>query len=762
MIYLVLSALCLALLYGVYRLALSRTTMHRFNRFLLLCIFALSAFLPAVRIDRVHLGFNKAEQKVNDEIPYIKETPVRGYIPALRTEYLSDYDDTEYVSAAGETAVMTPPAVKADTRTRIGLALRIIEVLTQMNIITVITYIYLFGVSFFIIRLFVGIIRAETLCRLGGRNLSDGSRLVVCDGDFQPTSWRKTIIMSRKDYESDNAGMIVEHEQAHIRFRHSIDVVLAQTACALQWFNPAAWALKRSLQEIHEYEADASVLADGENERQYQICLVQAALGGRIGYVTSNFADCSTKKRITMMKRSQSSPFVCLRALLMLPVVLFTILLASACKPKASQDNTEIDESESMGVNLTLLPPASQLEPADTTFLKKFGLGANQDLKIKQLNRFVEVEWDGAIWITLDGEQTFHPATLENFTQEFERLKGESTIEVARPDLVFVTNANEEHLDIVQNIIKQLQKSYSDDKIVLITMPGIKTVPPPPAGYAVDYDVDKCVEVEVNRRNGIQVTAYNVTRILTSAQELRPTIESFATSAGTDSVAIEVRADNTILVKVPKVSYTVDSPEKLKALLLRLYPEESEKVLYKVEYRFATSRRLVDEVEHVFSDNPSKYENLRAKPFVRTLPSMPTRKDSIKYILLGDYGSGMDRSRHVKSFRWYIENRDKEEFFRMGFRDGKIYVCKGNDVSKMEPVEFDQLVPYFKKNCPGGDERKAIVLFEIATDDESVSVAFMDKVLEKMENWITTLTRRIWVTDVPVPQINVVEIINVD
>ena len=754
MIYLVLSALCLALLYGVYRLALSRTTMHRFNRFLLLCILALSAILPAVRIDGVHFGFNKAEQKVNDEIPYIK-TPVRANIPALRTEYLSDDDATEYASAAGETAVMTPAAVEADAKTRIGLGLRIIEVLMQMNIITVITYIYLFGVSFFIIRLFVGIIRAETLCRLGGRKLSDGSRLVVCDGDFQPTSWRKTVIISRRDFESENSKMIIEHEQAHIRCHHSIDVVVAQLTCALQWFNPAAWALKRSLQEVHEYEADASVLADGENERQYQICLVQAALGGRIGYVTSNFADCSTKKRITMMKRNQSSPFVCLRALLMLPVVLFTILLASACKPKASQDNTEIDESESMGVNLTLLPPASQLEPADTTFLKKFGLGANQDLKIKQLNRFVEVEWDGAIWITLDGEQTFHPATLENFTQEFERLKGESTIEVARPDLVFVTNANEEHLDIVQNIIKQLQKSYSDDKIVLITMPGIKTVPPPPAGYAVDYDVDKCVEVEVNRRNGIQVTAYNVTRILTSAQELRPTIESFATSAGTDSVAIEVRADNTILVKVPKVSYTVDSPEKLKALLLRLYPEDNEKVFYKVEYRFATSKRLVDEVEHVFSDNPGKYEHFRAKAVVRNLPAMPTRQDSIKNILLGEWKY---RSRHVKDMKWYNDNKDKEEFFRMGFKEGQIYVGKGNDPSNMRPVEFDQLVPYFRENCPGGDERKAIVLFEI-NQDGTVSVAYMDKVLEKMENWITTLTRRIWVSDVPVGRPNVLQIL---
>ena len=457
------------------------------------------------------------------------------------------------------------------------------------------------------------------------------------------------------------------------------------------------------------------------------------------------------------MKCSQSSPFVCLRALLMLPVVLVTILLASACKPKTSQDNTAAGMSESITENTA--QPVSRLEPVDTTFLKKFGYGSNEDFKLKQLNIFVEIEWDGAIWMTFDGEQTFHPATLDNFATEFERLKSESTVEVARPDLVFVTKANDEHLDIVQNIIKQLQNSYADDKIVLITLPHMKTVPPPPLGYAVDYDNDKCVEVEINRRNGIVVTAYNVTRLLNSAQDINPTLESLSAEKGTDSVAVEIKADNTILIKVPKLSYTVDSPDKLKDLLLRLYPEDNEKVFYKIDFRFATSRRVWNEVEEIFSDSPDKYKPFTAKPFVRVLPAMPTRQDSIKQILLGEWGSGLgDRSRHVKNMKWYNDNKDKEEFFRMGFRNGQIYVGKGDDISNMRPIEFDQLVPYFRENCPGGDERKAIVLFEI-NQDGTVSVAYMDKVLEKMENWITTLTRRIWVSDVPVGRPNVIQIL---
>ena len=724
MIYLVLSALCLALLYGVYRLALSRTTLHRFNRSLLLSILVLSAVLPAVRIDGLNLNNKVADAPTEKSAPqylYADE-----YVPM---EIISEPAPMEEPVGA-----VTSVASKPDIRTSVTTGIKMAEMLTQMDWITIITYLYLMGVAFFMVRLLIGIIRAETLC-----------------GQFQPTSWRHTIIISRSDYESDNSKMIIEHEQAHIHHRHSIDVLLAQMVCALQWFNPAAWALKRSLQEVHEYEADAAVLADGLNERQYQLCLVQAALSGRIGYVTSNFADCSTKKRITMMKRSQSSPFACLRALIMLPVVLVIILLASACKPKASQDNTASAPSESITDNID--QPVSQLEPLDTAFMKKFGLGVNQDLKIKQLNIFVEVEWDGGIWITLDGEQTFHPATLDNFAAEFERLKKESTVEVARPDLVFVTCANDAHLDIAQNIIKQLQKSYSDDKILLITLPYKRTVPPPPTGpdfktvYNVNYETDKWVRIMIDRKNNITMTAHNVSRLLNSAQDIVPTLEGLKVTVERDSIDVEIKSNNTIILRIPEITKTFSTSVELKRELKRLYPDTGDPVYWMVTFDARCATRVENEVNDIFKEEPftDKYK-VRIISSTRIYPPMPTRRDSIKQILIGRYGRG-DRSRHVKNMKWYNDNKDKEEFFRMGFKDGQIYVGKGNDPSNMRPIEFDQLVPYFRENCPDGDERKAIVLFEIATDDESVSVAFMDKVLSKMEDWVTTLTRRIWVSD---------------
>ena len=456
MIYLVLSSLCLALLYGVYRLALSRTTLHRFNRIMLLSIIGLSAILPSLKIKGISFDLKKDQTVLVEEENTIQEAQME-VVPFFS-------EPLEYVP-------MTQVEPKPDVKTSVATGVKVAETVTQLDWVSIITYLYLMGVAFFMIRLLIGVTRAETLSRLGGRELPDGSKLLVCDGEFQPTSWRRTVIMSRKDYESAEKDIIIEHELTHIHCHHSIDVVISQLACALQWFNPAAWALKRSLQEVHEYEADANVLADGENERRYQICLVQAALGSRIGYVTSNFADCSTKKRIKMMKRSQSSPFVCLRALLMLPVALVTILLASACKPKASQDSSAAAQSEPAIESATApaaqpaVQPVAQSEPFDAdAFLKKYPLP--QLVRMNDL--MVTVEKTGDIWINADMYRACSKTSVSTFEKDLEQFKRDVKVEIPEQDRIYVTFEDIKDLETCSKLTDLLSKTYDNDKIHLM------------------------------------------------------------------------------------------------------------------------------------------------------------------------------------------------------------------------------------------------------------------------------------------------------
>ena len=297
MIYLIVSAISLVLMVIIYRLTLSRTTFHGFNRYVLLVSLALAAVVPMMHFQGI------------------------GSKAAAPVAYMLN-EITVYADG------MSSLASQNATQTGGGLSL-----------ISVVTIIYLAGVILCLLRIMVGILSSEIICHKRSRKLADGSRLVITERNYAPFSWRNCIVISRKDYES-NGAMIIAHEQAHVKHHHSLDLILAQLFCAVQWFNPAAWMLKRSLLEVHEFEADASVLEHGFDERRYQICLVRAALQGSFATTTNNFANCSTKKRIIMMNRHSTNPWARLRVLLMLPAVAFAIILASACK----NDDTDIQQ----------------------------------------------------------------------------------------------------------------------------------------------------------------------------------------------------------------------------------------------------------------------------------------------------------------------------------------------------------------------------------------------------------------------------------
>ena len=305
MIYLVVSAFSLALMLVVYRLTLSRTTFHGFNRGVLLCSLALAALVPFVH-------FQTVSEKASAPI----------------TQMMNDI--MVYADGAGQTNTA-----------------QVAEAGSSMSVLSIISLVYLTGVVICLLRVAIGVLSSEILCHRRSRALADGSHLVITDRNYAPFSWRNYIVISRKDYEAGGA-MIITHEQAHVRHHHSFDLILAQLFCAFQWFNPAAWMLKRSLMEVHEYEADASVLESGFDERRYQICLVRAALQGSFATTTNNFANCSTKKRIVMMNRHSTNPWARLRVLLMLPAVALSVTVASA-------SNQDIKVAEKQNVTTVII-----------------------------------------------------------------------------------------------------------------------------------------------------------------------------------------------------------------------------------------------------------------------------------------------------------------------------------------------------------------------------------------------------------------------
>ena len=148
----------------------------------------------------------------------------------------------------------------------------------------------------------------------------DGTVICVTSFDVSPFSWMHYIVLSPSDCEAMDAS-ILAHERGHISRHHSVDLILVDTLTALQWFNPAMWMLRQDLRAIHEYEADAAVLSQGINMRQYQYLLIQKAVS-HCGYSVANGISHSTlKNRINMMLHKNSSRASKLKLLALVPIV---------------------------------------------------------------------------------------------------------------------------------------------------------------------------------------------------------------------------------------------------------------------------------------------------------------------------------------------------------------------------------------------------------------------------------------------------------
>lgn len=297
-IYSVKVAVCLALFYLFHKLLMSRDTFHTFNRFAILSMMLLSLVLPLV-----HLSLD-SEAGIN-----------RGTV-ALEG--------------------LVAQTVVVDGGNGVGEGLTLTQLLLAA---------YVLGVV-----LFVGkaLLSVGSLLRLIRRarcvEVRNGIRIYTMQGDISPFSWFRYIIMSEKDWQ-ENRREIVLHEMAHIRRCHSMDVAVCNMMIVFQWYNPAAWLLKRELQTVHEYEADEAVLSAGVDATHYQMLLIRKAVGERLFSMANNLNHNSLKKRITMMKIKRTNPMQKAKIAFVLPLAAMTVAAFASQKVENLSEKVE-QESE--------------------------------------------------------------------------------------------------------------------------------------------------------------------------------------------------------------------------------------------------------------------------------------------------------------------------------------------------------------------------------------------------------------------------------
>lgn len=280
-------ALCLVMFYVFYKLLLSRTTFHTFNRCVILSLVAISLLLPFV-----HITLEQSNTLV------------------------------ENVTVEPLLAMITETESATFTFSMIHLAI----------------IIYFTGVIVCALRMIISYFHIYRMFRSASQVVSEGDiRIYIHSNDVSPFSWFRNVVISESDYTCSGRQAIITHEKAHAMRGHSADILLCNLLTVVQWFNPAAWLLKAEMQDVHEYEADESVLKSGIDATGYQLLLVRKAVGSQLFAIANNLSKDSLKKRIKMMKTKRTNRWECVKALVMLPLSVIAVVAF------ASQQVSEVE-----------------------------------------------------------------------------------------------------------------------------------------------------------------------------------------------------------------------------------------------------------------------------------------------------------------------------------------------------------------------------------------------------------------------------------
>ncbi len=297
LLYSIKSAIVLTLLYLPYMLMLRRESFFRFNRMVLLSILLLSLVLPLCNIPWMSLDHQ----------------------PVVQAAQLQMLEMGIPVHVLPEVQVLAEGAASQGT--------------SRFSVFFLVSLIYIIGMVALLMMRLWQVARLQFGLRQGvlWHNDEQGVRIYCHSGDVAPFSWMRNIVINEKDY--DEAGReIVLHEMGHIQGRHSWDVVLLTLVQMLQWWNPLCYVLGISLRDVHEYEADNFVLEQGVSAQGYQLLLIRKAVGSGSYAFANSFNHSLTKKRITMMKKSKSNPWMRSKALYVIPVA--ALALSAFATPK--------------------------------------------------------------------------------------------------------------------------------------------------------------------------------------------------------------------------------------------------------------------------------------------------------------------------------------------------------------------------------------------------------------------------------------------
>ena len=296
-IYLIKINVALVLLYGFYRLTVSRDTFFGLRRLTLWLIYAVALMVPALNLEY-----------------WVRDTPTMESMANV-------YADTFYPVVV----------VKAQAPS-----------ITWMDMLL---GIYWAGVAVLSLRLVWQLFSIIRLAVISRKQEVEGITVHLLRGEGSPFSFFRWVFMYPSTLEGKQLHEVMVHECTHVSGLHSLDTLFSELFSIACWFNPFAWLMKQEVRMNLEYLADESVLSDGNARKSYQYHLLGLAYRqpNESTKIANNFNLLPLKKRIKMMNKRRTSEIGKAKYLLFAPLA-GVLLMVSNIESVAREIGEQIPE----------------------------------------------------------------------------------------------------------------------------------------------------------------------------------------------------------------------------------------------------------------------------------------------------------------------------------------------------------------------------------------------------------------------------------
>ncbi|MEM8507005.1 MAG: ankyrin repeat domain-containing protein [Bacteroidota bacterium] len=202
---------------------------------------------------------------------------------------------------------------------------------------------YVFGLIVLSLQLFFQFATILLQVRRANDKIEDLKYTIInVADDYGPRSFFKYILINPEKYDPETYAQILEHEKIHVQQMHSVDLLFAEIATRILWFNPIVWLFKKEIEKNLEYQTDALLLESPTIEAEkYQLNLLGLAVERKPLTIVSNYNQSLIKKRILMMNKKKSNGHSYWKYAFIAPTLVLTVLLLNQPLTAKAQEKVE-------------------------------------------------------------------------------------------------------------------------------------------------------------------------------------------------------------------------------------------------------------------------------------------------------------------------------------------------------------------------------------------------------------------------------------